>query len=493
MRTTPTQPTPPLSRRTLLGAGVGLLAAVSGCTAPRADLAIGSALVRTAADPRRRILLKDGVVLTMDGSIPDLERGDVLIAGGRIEAVGANLNATADVIVDARGQIVMPGFIDTHHHQYETALRSILADGALGLQPEDGPENYFKVIQQLYTPLYSPEDAYISQLVASLSQLSAGVTTTVDTSQVSLSPEHTDACISALRDSGRRAVYAYSPGSNLPTSRYPGDIRRLRRDYFASEDQLLTLAMNSAPDAKIWALAREVGAPIVSHIVGKRFGDLDQVSASMGPDNEYIHCTQLSEATWKRIADTGGKISIAPAIEMQMRHGMPPLQKALDLGLRPSLSVDVETNMTADMFSIMRTAFTLQRGLAGERSLSGDANAPQLATSRQVLEWATTNGAYVTHLERRIGTITPGKEADILLLDAGAINTIPLNNAPGAVVTLMDTSNVSGVFVAGVVKKWKGQLVGVDLPGLRSRIEKSRSGLIERARRQPNLFGSCCK
>lgn len=493
MRLTPTQHLQPVSRRTLLGAGFSLLATVSGCAGQRGDLASTSALAGAAKDPRRRILLKDGIVLTMDRSVPDLERGDVLISGGLIEAVGVNLNATADVVVDARGKIVMPGFIDTHHHQYETALRSILADGALGLQPEDGPENYFRVIQQLYTPLYSPEDAYVSQLVASLSQLSAGVTTTVDTSQVSLSPEHSDACIAALRDSGRRAVYAYSPGSNLPTSRYPEDIRRLRRDYFASEDQLLTLAMNSAPDAKVWALAREVGAPIVSHIVGKRFGDLDRVSTSMGPDNEYIHCTQLSDATWRRIADTGGKISVAPAIEMQMRHGMPPLQKALDLGFRPSLSVDVETNMTADMFSTMRTAFTLQRGLASERSLSGEANAPHLVTTRQVLEWATTNGAYVTHLERRIGSIAPGKEADILLLDTGTINTIPLNNAPGAVVTLMDTSNVSGVFVAGVVKKWNGQLVGVDLPSLRYRIEKSRSGLLERARRKPNLFESCCK
>ena len=223
-------------------------------------------------------------------------------------------------------------------------------------------------IQGVFTPAYLPEDAYISELAASLNQINAGVTTTVDTSQVSLTPAHTDACISGLRESGRRAVFAYAAGAG-PASQFPRDIVRLRKQYFSSNDQLLTLALNAQPDEEQWKLARSVGAPIVSHIIGGGFGDLAAVGKAglMGPDNEYIHCTQLSEDTWKTIADTGGKVSIAPAIEMQMRHGMPPFQKALDHGIRPSLSVDVECNMSADMFSIMRTAFTLQKS-AGERA-----------------------------------------------------------------------------------------------------------------------------
>src|SRR5262245_9214638 len=171
----------------------------------------------------------------------------------------------------------------------------------------------------------------------------------------------------------------------------------------------------------------------------------------MRSDNEYIHCVRLTETVWKMIADTGGKVSIATPIEMQMRHGMPPIQTALDHGIRPSLSVDVETNMAADMFTVMRSTFTLQRVLLNERALAGEGNLPRLLTCRDVLEMATIQGAIDSHLDQKIGTLTPGKEADIIMLRADAINVTPLNNAPGAVVTLMDTSNVDTVLIAGKI------------------------------------------
>ena len=229
----------------------------------------------------------------------------------------------------ASGMIVMPGFVDTHHHQYETILRSILADGNLG-RFNDPKKNYISVIQGIFTPVYQPDDAYISELVASLSQLNAGVTTTVDTSQVSHTPAHSDSCIAGLRESGRRAVYTYSPGVG-PGVQYPKDLLRLQSQYFSTADQLLTLELNAAPNADNWALARQAGVPIICHIVGDRNGSFEAMGKAglMGPDNEYIHCTQLSDTVWKMIADTGGKVSIAPAIEMQMRHGMPPFQTAL--------------------------------------------------------------------------------------------------------------------------------------------------------------------
>src|SRR5207247_4854960 len=140
------------------------------------------------------------------------------------------------------------------------------------------------------------------------------------------------------------------------------DIRRLRTSYVSSPDQILTLAMGGGLDATTWALARQVGAPIVNHVVGNAGGiEMMGKAGLMGPDNEYIHCTQLTETAWKMIADTGGKVSIAPAIEMQMRHGMPPFQTALDHGVQLSLSADVECNMSADMFTTMRPAFSLPR------------------------------------------------------------------------------------------------------------------------------------
>ena len=263
--------------------------------------------------------------------------------------------------------------------------------------------------------------------------------------------------------------------------------------YFSSDDQLLTLAMGGGADANIWAIAREAGAPIVNHIVGNSAA-LEQLGSAglMRADNEYIHCVRLTESVWKRIADTGGKVSIATTIEMQMRHGMPPIQTALDHGIRPSLSVDVETNMAADMFTVMRSTFTLHRTLINERALAGEQNLPPLLTCRDVLEMATIEGARASHLDHKVGTLTPGKEADIIMLRTDAINVTPLNNAPGAVVTLMDTSNVDTVFIAGKLMKRGGKLLGVDLPKIRRAVEASRDAVLARAKYARNLFGSCC-
>src|SRR5438105_3875334 len=287
------------SRRGLMGAGAGLLAGASvQLRAGQAVAAVTTAtldqLKRAEPDPNHRIRLKGGIVLSLGPGVGDFETGDVLIGGKKILAGGRNINATTSV-VDASGMIVMPGFVDTHHHQYETILRGILADGVLG-SVNDGKKTYQGVIQGIFTPVYQPEDAYISELVASLNQLNAGVTTTVDTSQVSHTPAHSDACIAGLKESGRRAVYTYSPGLG-PGSQYPKDLLRLQSQYFSSADQLLTLELNAAPNADNWALARQAGVPIICHIVGDRSGNFEAIGKAglMGPDNEYIHCTQLDE------------------------------------------------------------------------------------------------------------------------------------------------------------------------------------------------------
>jgi 5-methylthioadenosine/S-adenosylhomocysteine deaminase len=330
------------------------------------------------------------------------------------------------------------------------------------------------------------------ELVSSLSQISAGVTTTTDTSQVSHTPAHNDAIIAALKESGHRVVYTYSPGMGDATQ-YPHDLPRIMSQYFSSTDQLLTLVFNAQPNIEDWKLAKKLETPLICHIVGTRFGDLEAMGRAglMGPECTYIHCTNLNDNTWAMIADTGGSASIAPAIEMQMRHGLPPFQQALDRHIPIALSADVECNMTADFFTIMRSTFTIQRALANERAIAGEKNVPRLFGSRDVIELATMGGARASHIDAKVGSLTLGKEADIVMLDANRINVFPLNNVPGTVVTLMDTSNVEHVFIAGKAVKWAGELVGVDLARLRRDIDKSRDGMLERSKFSPNLFGSC--
>ncbi|MCO5160723.1 MAG: amidohydrolase family protein [Mesorhizobium sp.] len=444
----------------------------------------------------RRVLIKGGHVLSLDPSVGDFEQADVLINGKLIEAVGPNLDAGGAGVIDAAGMIVMPGFIDTHHHQFETALRSFLADGIL---VNDGLPanaiNYYEYILQKFSTVYRPQDVYINELFGSLAQLDAGVTTVMDVSQIHHSPEHSDAVIEALKDAGRRAAFGYFEG-RADGAKYPGDATRLKTTYFSSDDGLLSMVMGGEillPGYEnAWKLGRELAVPIALHVVGT-FGLsplFDQLAEAgqFGPDNIFIHMTGMSETAWKKAADAGAHLSLAVPIEMQMRHGMPPIQTALDLGMQPSLSSDVECTMTADPFTLMRSTMTLQRAFVNERALAGEKDLPPLVTSRDVIRYATLEGAKGLKLDRKTGSLTPGKEADVILLDATAINVTPLNHVPGAVVTLMERSNVDTVFVAGKLRKYKGKLLDVDIAKLRRELEASRDFIFQAAGVPRDLF-----
>jgi 5-methylthioadenosine/S-adenosylhomocysteine deaminase len=172
---------------------------------------------------------------------------------------------------------------------------------------------------------------------------------------------------------------------------------------------------------------------------------------------------------------------------MQMRHGTPPIQKALDLGMSLSLSTDVECTMTADMFTQMRGVMTLQRMFANELALQGQ-DYPKLMSVRDAVRLATIGGAKGLKIDGKTGSLTPGKDADIILLDATALNVAPLNHAAGAVVTLMDRSNVSTVLCAGEIKKWRGAILGHDIRKLRSELEASRDYVFAAAGFSQDLF-----
>jgi cytosine/adenosine deaminase-related metal-dependent hydrolase len=429
--------------------------------------------VRTAPRARRgtQILVKGGTVLSLDSSVGDFDVADVLIDGPTIAAVGPRLTARSDAtVIDASQAIVMPGFIDTHRHMWEGSLRNVLPNGLLS--------DYTRDITGAARAAFRPDDAYAGDLVSGLGAINAGVTTVLDWSHIGNSPEHSDAAIAGLRESGVRAVYAYGGGTPGPKNQFPNDIRRLRTQYFSSSDQLLTLAMATTTNASDWAVARDVGAPITLHVNGA--GSLVPMGAAMKSDCTYIHCDNLSEEEWRLIASTGGHVSISGPIEMEMGHGVPPFQQALAHGIRPSLSVDVETQMPGELFTQMRTAFTLQRMQVLARERAGEKNLPKLLTVREVVEFATVQGARANALESKVGTLTPGKQADIILLRHDRFNVLPLNNAYGAVVLEMDTSNVDTVLIAGTMVKSRGQLVGVDAAKVAKLAQQSRDYIISK-------------
>ena len=490
--------------------------------------------------PGQRYVIRGGSVMSLDPKVGDFAQADVLVEGKKITAVGPNLQVGTDAaVIDASGRIVMPGFIDTHHHQFETALRSFLADGVLindGSGTPAGTTTYYEYILLKFAPVYRPEDVYINELFGGLSQLDDGVTTVHDVSQIHHTPQHSDAAIQALFDTGRRAAFGYfeGAGSNGPSYAYPQDATRIYGQYFTSTDQLVTMIMGGevylgdAIYEQSWKIGRRLGLQIAAHILSpfgirpilnslaKGQGGINK-DIGLGPDNLFIHMTGMSDDGWKGVHDAGAQVSIAFPIEMNMRHGMPPILKMQSLGMEPSLSVDVECTLTADFFTQMRSCMNLQRVVLNQMILNQGLppdpvdwglpghppdvpkrivwptppdDLPAPLTTRDVLRFGTINGAKALRLDGKVGSLTPGKEADIIILDATRINVVPLNQVPGAVVSLMDRSNVETVIVAGKILKWKGKLQGVDIAHLRTQLENSRDYVFSKAGVPKNLFSS---
>jgi 5-methylthioadenosine/S-adenosylhomocysteine deaminase len=464
--------------------------------------------------------------------------------------------------------------VNNVYEAYGTVVQSIWTTGRIG--SATAPQ------WDLGRSPYDPEDNYNAELIACLSQITQGITCGTDTSQNSQTPQHTDAMIKGCIDSGRRTLFDYSGGTNrepnqatppavakvpygVPTDPYdfpgavlyPGQkmgLQRIAEKWFSSSDQLVTLGYSGGPTAVAnlpapytgmfgWQLGREFGAFINNHNVGGLGTPALGVANGLAPfdDITLVHCVrwqdnniaQLSHShlgypnpatssAWQIWADNGGHVSIAGILEAQMRHGMPPFQMALNHGILPSLSPDVDTNMTPDPFSMMRGAFCIQRGLANDLAFGTGANAksdpgnlpiPQLVTCRQAAEMMTAAGAAGSGLLKKVGTLTPGKEADLVILDYDNINTQPMNNAYGTVVTMMDTRHVKHVMIAGKFVYWNGDLVGWNVDRVVDKAVKSRDNVLKRINGpawgsdtsiinrtknslhnpyRPNFLGSCC-
>jgi 5-methylthioadenosine/S-adenosylhomocysteine deaminase len=441
-----------------------------------------------------KVLLKGGTVLSVDEDVGDLLTGDVLIDGDRIAGVEPNIDADAER-VDCTGKIVIPGFVDTHRHTWEAAIRNCAPNATL--------DDYFVEVLDTFAPLYRAEDVYASNLAGSLECLNAGITTLVDWSHINNTPDHPDAAIRALQETGIRAQYAYG-SANTSLEKYwffsseaiPGDdVRRIKDTYFASGDGLLTMALATrgpgfTQDQVVqseWSLARDLGIPITVHVamgrLAGRYAMVEQLDrlGLLGSDTTYIHCCYFGEHEWRRVADTGGTISIAAQVELQMGHGWPPVNKSYQFGLRPSLSIDVVTTVPGDMFTEMRAAFGAERARVNAVVWEADTAVPEtMLKARQMLEMATINGAHVAGLEDRVGSLTPGKQADVVVIDATAINVAPVHDPVAAVTLSADVSNVEHVLVAGEFRKRDFQLLA-DVDRARSLVENSRNYLVEAA------------
>jgi len=251
--------------------------------------------------------------------------------------------------------------------------------------------------------------------------------------------------------------------------------------------------MFSPPNSENWQFARNLGLRITTEFQGPQqaaFLDPLRQDRLVGPDNTFNHCGALPERTWQILRDSGANIDVCPRSDAQyaLGEGVSAYQHALDHGMKPGFSVDNETSYSSDMFAEMRTAFLMQRAMLQNRRFAGEQNVPQPVSVRNVLECATVNGAVCAGLSDKTGAISPGREADIVIIRADDINLYPSNNALGTVVQAADRSNVDTVIIGGRVRKRGGKLAGLDMSKLKSMVEESRRYLFAATNYKADIF-----
>jgi cytosine/adenosine deaminase-related metal-dependent hydrolase len=445
-----------------------------------------------------RILIKNAIVLSQDPAIGELPEADILVEGDRIAEVRPGISADGAQVIDATGDIVIPGFIDTHRHTWETSIRSSAPDYTLGA--------YFSAILDKFAPNYRADDVLAANRWGAIECANAGITTLVDWSHIMNTADHADAALEGLRDAGIRSVFAFGfPNTSIQAwwfgpdwagsvERINGDeAHRIRKEL--GDDGLITMALatrgtNFCKEDVVryeWELAKELGINITVHVAMDRFGytkmQLRRLKelGLLYPNTTYIHSSHLLDDEWDMVADSGGNVSLAPQIEMQMGHGWAPAQTAEEHGFPVGLSSDVATTASADQFTQMHAIFASERGRrhqAAWDNVPHDANdTTNLITSRQVLRWATLDGAKVAGIADRTGSITPGKKADLVIIETKSPNVAPVIDPVATVVCAADISNVDTVLVDGKILKRNGKLLA-SLDGPRRDVEASRDYLV---------------
>lgn len=418
------------------------------------------------------VLIMGGHVVTVDPALGVLPGADVLVSGGRIAAVGPGLTAPGARVVDARGRLVLPGLVDTHRHTWLGAVAATVGTVSLrGYAAALGP----------FAARLGPEDVHAGVLWGALQALNAGVTTVADWAHNLRTPAHTDANVLALRDSGVRAVFLH--GGPAPAA----EVRRVRAEHFGAPGRV---TMGLAPGGPHFgpvddlpaefALARELGLPVSVHVGMAGFPDGVRDLAALGllgPDVNHAHASALTDEEYGLVADSGGSIAISPSVDLTMALGVyPATGMARARGIRAGLAADTVASAGTDLFSEMRLALAAERSRANADAVRrGEAVAEVAFDHHDVLRLATLGGAEAWHLDDEIGSLTPGKLADVVVvdlrgphLDGGGDPVLALLLGAGA-------ADVETVLVGGEIVKEGGRLVGPVVDRARDLMRESRT------------------
>jgi 5-methylthioadenosine/S-adenosylhomocysteine deaminase len=435
-----------------------------------------------------RTLFKGGAVITMDAAVPNLATGDVLVEGNRIAAVGANIQADGAEVIDASESIVMPGLIDAHHHMWLGVVRRMMPN-------VDDLMVYFDLIGRKMGLKYRPLDMHLSTKLTAVASLDAGITGIIDACHLSISPEHTDAALDALDEAGIRALHmAGAPlNDHASVTHLPQDVERLARKW-NTEGGLVRVGLFGQINLDWWKVARALDLRILTEFSGDWFqlGPEFAEKGALGPHNIFNHCTRIPQETWKLFADAGVNITVNPRSDALFGFDDETFayQQAIDHGLTPAIGIDLDTAFGSDMFGEMHALFDLQRSVMRGRRFRGESDAPAPITVEAVLKAATVHGARAAGLEKPIGTLAPGKQADLIMVRTDGVGVFPVTNVIGTIVQAVERSDVDTVMVAGQLRKRAGKLIGVDLAKLRTEVDASRDYLLTVSGHRADLFGA---
>jgi 5-methylthioadenosine/S-adenosylhomocysteine deaminase len=424
----------------------------------------------------------------MDAAVPNFAIGDVLVEGDRVVAIGANLKADGADVIDASGNIVMPGLIDAHHHMWLGLVRRMMPN-------VDDLNAYFDLIGHRMGLKYRPLDMHLSTRLTAVASLDAGITSIVDACHLSISPEHTDAALDAIDQSGIRALHMVGAPLNDQASvtHLPQDFKRLASVWNA-DDGLVRVGMFAQTNLDWWKIANDLDLRILTEFSGDWFqlGSEFAKKGILGPRNIFNHCTRIPQATWKLFADAGVNVTVNPRSDALFGFDDETFayQQAINHGLAPALGIDLDTAFGSDMFGEMQALFSLQRSIMRSRRYRGEADAPAPITVEAVLEAATIHGARVAGLEQSIGTLAVGKQADIIMVRTDGVGVFPVTNAIGTIVHAVGRSDVDTVMVSGQIRKRAGKLVDVDLAKLRTEVDASRDYLLEVSGHRPDFLSN---
>jgi 5-methylthioadenosine/S-adenosylhomocysteine deaminase len=438
------------------------------------------------------LLITGGYVVTMDPAIGDQPDSDVLVRKGVIVDVrpGLETSASGAEVIEARGRLVIPGLVDTHRHVWQGAIG--------GFTPQTTGAGYGPLVLTGIAPKHSADDVYAGTLWGALQALDAGITTIADWAHNLQSAAHADADLRGLQESGIRGYFLYGgpgPQSDDPNPPHPRDARRMRDEQFrtgtngrlrmgmALRGPCFTTPERNAAD---FEFARELGLPISLHVgmagTAEAVTDLQRLGL-LGADVNYAHGNMLTDEEFDLIAASRGTLSITPSTDMLMQFGTyPGTGRALERSIVSGFGVDTICSAGTDLFSEMRLALAAERSRANAPALARGEQVPAVdLNQRDMLRLATLDGARVWNLDSQIGSLTPGKQADIAIIDMRSPHLDGFGDPVAVMVLGAGPADVETVIVGGDVVKRDGQLVGARVDSARKLMRETRDRLRSRS------------